>query len=88
MTHIIRIAMSYHGQLERGVNDEEETDGGRRSRPEAPMRNELAREDACCNSVNGALDFTLNCNGLRLTSRDRNLRTAGGGRQQGPETRD
>ncbi|XP_076663584.1 uncharacterized protein LOC143366401 [Andrena cerasifolii] len=93
LTHIIRIAMNYHGQLDCDVNDEEETEGrnlrsGKSGRG-VPATKELVKEDGCCNGVNGALNFRLNCCRVRLTSRDTNLRTGpGGGKQQGPETRD
>lgn len=75
------------------MNAEEETEG-RNSWPGTsgrgvPATKELIKEDGCCNGVNGALNFTLNCCRVRLTSRDTNLRTGPeGGKQQGPETRD
>lgn len=41
-------------------------------------RREPTKQDARCVTagVNAALDFTLNCNSVRLTSRDASLRTA------------
>lgn len=31
-------------------------------------------ENGCCNGINVALDFTLNCNSVQLTSRDISLK--------------
>lgn len=84
--HTIRIAMRQH--YEDGTScwiddDGEETEGNGRSRPEttslrgdARPRKEIAKEDVSRNDgVNDALDFTLNCSGVRLTCRDTSLRT-------------
>ncbi|KZC14184.1 hypothetical protein WN55_06560 [Dufourea novaeangliae] len=90
MTHIIRIAMNYHDQLEYGVSDEEEPEGRRRPRPETngTVKKQVVKEDGCCNGVNDALNFTLNCCSVRLTSRGRNAKTGpGAGKQQRPGTR-
>ncbi|KOX75075.1 hypothetical protein WN51_13382 [Melipona quadrifasciata] len=89
--HTIRIAMRQHcedrasswidddddGDDDDG-DDGEETEGNGRSRPEttsrrnARPRKEIAKEE---DGVNDALDFTLNCSGVRLTCRDASLRT-------------
>lgn len=94
MSHIIRIAMNYHDQLDCEIDDEEPGPEGRgKSRPETSKRDTrtrkvLVKEDGCCNSVNDALDFTLNCSSLRLTSREGGPVTGTViGKQQRPETR-
>ncbi|KAF3428423.1 hypothetical protein E2986_12220 [Frieseomelitta varia] len=65
-------------------DDGEETEGNGRSRPEttslrrnARPRKEIAKEEEASRNdgVNDALDFTLNCSGVRLTCRDTSLRT-------------
>lgn len=60
---------------ERGMT----TNDGNKKNLQGPSRRESARYDArCCVAVgvNAALDFTLNCNSVRLTSRDTSLKTA------------
>lgn len=54
------------------------------------VRKESVKHDARCVAVgaNATLDFTLNCNSVRLTTRDTSLKTASRGeRQERPETR-
>ncbi|KAK1127903.1 hypothetical protein K0M31_003397 [Melipona bicolor] len=85
--HTIRIAMRQHceDRASSWIDDDddddddgEETEGNGRSRPEttsrrnARPRKEIAKEE---DGVNDALDFTLNCSGVRLTCRDASLRT-------------
>ncbi|KAI4500366.1 hypothetical protein M0802_004328 [Mischocyttarus mexicanus] len=41
---------------------------------EIENRDYVIREEGCCTGVNVALDFTLNCNSVRLTSRDISLK--------------
>lgn len=53
-------------------------------------RKESVKHDARCVAVgaNATLDFTLNCNSVRLTTRDTSLKTASRGeRLERPETR-
>lgn len=53
-------------------------------------RKESVKHDARCVAVgaNATLDFTLNCNSVRLTTRDTSSKTASRGERQGrPETR-
>ncbi|EFN78003.1 hypothetical protein EAI_13939 [Harpegnathos saltator] len=51
-------------------------------------RKEPMKQDGCCVGVKAALDFTLNCNSVRLTSRDTSLKTTTRSeRQEQPETR-
>ncbi|CAK9798498.1 hypothetical protein ANTPLA_LOCUS1614 [Anthophora plagiata] len=91
MIHTIRIAMRQHDRTSYGINDNEETVGNGRSRPETnsrnvqTMRKEPTKEEDACNGVTDALDFTLNCSSVRLTCRDMSLRTVE--KQQRPETR-
>lgn len=79
---------------------EEETAGGGRTKNEgskkdlqgpANARKEPIKQDGCCVvavGVKAALDFTLNCNSVRLTSRDTSLKTTTRcERQERPETR-
>lgn len=78
---------------------DEETENGRRTRNEAGKkdlqgpsnaRKESVKHDARCVAVgaNATLDFTLNCNSVRLTTRDTSSRTASRGeRQERPEMR-
>ncbi|CAK9831370.1 hypothetical protein ANTRET_LOCUS8375 [Anthophora retusa] len=94
MIHTIRIAMRQHDRTSYGINDDEETVGNGRSRPETnsrnvqTMRKEPTKEEDACNGVTDALDFTLNCSSVRLTCRDTNLRTGTPvEKQQRPETR-
>ncbi|CAK9816326.1 hypothetical protein ANTQUA_LOCUS8867 [Anthophora quadrimaculata] len=94
MIHTIRIAMRQHDRTSYGINDNEETVGNGRSRPETnsrnvqTMRKEPTKEEDACNGVTDALDFTLNCSSVRLTCRDTNLRTGTPvEKQQRPETR-
>ncbi|XP_076223951.1 uncharacterized protein LOC116430988 [Nomia melanderi] len=93
MTHIIRIAMNYHDQLNCGIKENEELGEREKSRPgigkkDAQVKKEVFKEDDCCDDVNDALDFTLNCCSVQLTSRGTSAKTgAGGGTQQGSETR-
>jgi len=67
--------------VEEENEEEEEEEGGRRAKSEGnkksfqgPSRKELIKQDAA--DVNAKLDFTLNCNSVRLTSRDASLKTA------------
>lgn len=62
VTHLIRIAMKYHGQEE----CKEEIPEGENSVSAKTAR----QDDGCCPGVSVALDFTLNCSSLHLTSRD------------------
>ena len=85
--HTIRIAMRQHYEDRAScwIDDDDngngvETEGNGRSRPEATSlrrnarpRKEIAKE--ADDGVNDALDFTLNCSGVRLTCRDTSLRT-------------
>lgn len=84
VTHTIRIAMKCHGgQLPVLVASREHPDG---SRSEPSCETELPMEDppeappmsptttSCCPGVSVALDFTLNCNSVQLTSRDVTVR--------------
>jgi len=53
------------------------------------VRKESVKHDVRCVSVgaNATLDFTLNCNSVRLTTRDTSLKTASRSeRQERPET--
>ncbi|KAI4478750.1 hypothetical protein M0804_011778 [Polistes exclamans] len=45
-----------------------------RTNDEIENRDYVIREEGCCTGVNVALDFTLNCNSVRLTSRDISLK--------------
>ncbi|XP_043683506.1 uncharacterized protein LOC122636390 [Vespula pensylvanica] len=90
VTHTIRIAMKYHGRPGRRNEEENKEAGrrGRRSRggnakdirerttTSGPLGkgDEIVREEGCCTGANVALDFTLNCNSVRLTSRDTSLK--------------
>ncbi|KAL2732056.1 glutamic acid-rich protein-like [Vespula squamosa] len=90
VTHTIRIAMKYHGRAGRrkGEEKEEAVGKGRRSRggnakgirerttTSGPLGkgDEIVREEGCCTGANVALDFTLNCNSVRLTSRETSLK--------------
>lgn len=86
VTHTIRIAMKYHGRASGGCNGEENKEAerkGRRSRGRnvkdirertLGKGDEFVREEGCCTGANVALDFTLNCNSVRLTSRDISLK--------------
>lgn len=79
--------------------DEETEENGRRTRNEAGKkdlqgpsnaRKESVKHDARYVAVrvgaNATLDFTLNCNSVRLTTRDTSSRTASRGeRQERPE---
>lgn len=81
--------------------DEERADGeaesGRRTKGSkkdlqgpSDTRKESVKHDARYVAVgaNATLDFTLNCNSVRLTTRDTSLKTASRGeRQERPETR-
>lgn len=78
--------------------DEEAAEGGWRTKnegskkgPQGPSnaRKEPIKQDGCCVAgVKAALDFTLNCNSVRLTSRDTSLKTSTRSeRQERPETR-
>ncbi|KOC64179.1 hypothetical protein WH47_12481 [Habropoda laboriosa] len=96
MIHTIRIAMRQHdARASCGINEDEETGGNGRSRPETNSRNvqtwrkEASKdEENACNGVTDALDFTLNCSSVRLTCRDTSLKTGTPGeKQQRPETR-
>lgn len=88
VTHTIRIAMKYHGQSERKMDASSSTSDVATSDSRADdeknagdavrgggNKNSNVREDGCCNGVNVALDFTLNCSSVQLTARDVNLRT-------------
>jgi len=78
---------------------DEEAENGRRTKNEGSKkdlqgpsnaRKESVKHDARCVAVgaNATLDFTLNCNSVRLTTRDTSLKTASRGeRQERPETR-
>lgn len=69
---------------EAGEENEEEEEGEKRTKNEGnkrslqgPSRKELVKHDArCVGNVNATLDFTLNCNSVRLTSRDTSLKIA------------
>lgn len=82
MTHTIRIAMKYHGQPDCGLIEEDEIEESTKSNFEKrkkSIENQMSKLDEkpkenCCSSVNIALDFTLNCNSVQLTSRDISLR--------------
>ncbi|XP_046741700.1 uncharacterized protein LOC124408647 [Diprion similis] len=70
VTHVIRIAMRYHGQ-------EEREDGRSAAKPKDLATDKKDQSEAvaqegrgCCPGVSVALDFTLNCSSLHLTSRD------------------
>ena len=90
VTHTIRIAMKYHGQAERKSSDgkdvaHEECERQCKEESEKSDRDDEQfgtnkyfnmREDACCPGVNVALDFTLNCSSVQLTSRDISLKTS------------
>lgn len=77
--------------------EEETAEGGRRTKNEGSkkdlqgpsnVRKEPMKQDGCCCGVKAALDFTLNCNSVRLTSRDTSLKTTTRSeRQERPETR-
>ncbi|XP_076289840.1 uncharacterized protein LOC143213671 [Lasioglossum baleicum] len=87
MTSIIRIAMNYHDQLSCGIRDEEESKANGRSKPEtsrrdAQVKKQVLKEDGCCGNVNDALDFTLNCCSVQLTSRGTNAKAVVGGETQ------
>lgn len=87
VTHTIRIAMKYHGQQSEckaegtsGVRKVEED----REEPEqnigkdgqfSGIKSWRVKEDGCCAGVSVALDFTLNCSSVQLTSRDISLKT-------------
>lgn len=75
------------GAREEDKEEEEEKEEGRGRRTknegnkrslQGPSRKELVKHDARCVAadVNATLDFTLNCNSVRLTSRDMSLKTA------------
>ncbi|XP_020706704.2 uncharacterized protein LOC110116862 [Athalia rosae] len=74
VTHVIRIAMKYHGQQDCPEQREVTGVAGPRAEKEEidNKRNVLAggRPGGCCPGVSVALDFTLNCSSLQLTSRD------------------
>lgn len=81
--------------------EEEAADGGTGTKNEGSKkdlqgppnaRREPMKQDGCCVAtcvgVKAALDFTLNCNSVRLTSRDTSLKTTTRSeRQERPETR-
>ncbi|XP_077262477.1 uncharacterized protein LOC143897551 [Temnothorax americanus] len=76
---------------------DEEAENGRRTKNEGSKkdlqgpsnaRKESVKHDARCVGANATLDFTLNCNSVRLTTRDTSLKAASRGeRQERPETR-
>ncbi|XP_015600298.1 uncharacterized protein LOC107270111 [Cephus cinctus] len=101
VTHIIRIAMKYHGQSECRTDQKKESSTGpagpevdaygsgedleekKEEDPETEDRSggtsgskdyqekwQLRKDENCCSGVNVALDFTLNCSSVQLTSRD------------------
>ncbi|XP_026670614.1 uncharacterized protein LOC108626407 [Ceratina calcarata] len=83
ITRTIRIAMRQHDLAGcKLCDDDDETEGNGRSRPETNGRNvtrkESVKDEDGCNGVSGALDFTLNCSSVRLTCRDANLRIGTG----------
>ncbi|KAG7212166.1 hypothetical protein KM043_012507 [Ampulex compressa] len=94
VTHTIRIAMKYHGQSgcraddRAGEGGEAEGRGSEGSKKDlqgpASAKKEPVLEDGCCSGVNVALDFTLNCSGVRLTSRDISLKAGTRNEKQGP----
>lgn len=79
--------------------EEEAEENGRRMKNEGSKkdlqgpsnaRKKSVKHDARCVAVgaNATLDFTLNCNSVRLTTRDTSLKTASRGeRLERPETR-
>ncbi|XP_051163296.1 uncharacterized protein LOC127282823 [Leptopilina boulardi] len=85
VTHTIRIAMKYHGQPECGLIDREEDEiresaNSNSEKSRKSMENDITKlleekpKENCCSNLNIALDFTLNCNSVQLTSRDISLR--------------
>ncbi|XP_047368909.1 uncharacterized protein LOC124956750 [Vespa velutina] len=90
VTHTIRIAMKYHGRAGRCNGEENKETGKKDRRSQGTngknirertttsgmieKGDEFVREEGCCTGVNVALDFTLNCNSVRLTSRDISLK--------------
>ncbi|XP_063991949.1 uncharacterized protein LOC135170235 isoform X1 [Diachasmimorpha longicaudata] len=76
VTHTIRIAMKYLGQSQRRPEEAIGNDGTRT--PEdtpSDTKSDDSKEGSEC-SVNVALDFTLNCCSVQLTSRDITLKPA------------
>ncbi|XP_015514053.2 uncharacterized protein [Neodiprion pinetum] len=77
VTHVIRIAMRYHGQ-------EEGEEGRSAAKPKDVAKDKKDRPATvgqegrgCCPGVSVALDFTLNCSSLHLTSRDVPVKPSG-----------
>ncbi|XP_043289455.1 uncharacterized protein [Venturia canescens] len=89
VTHTIRIAMKYHGQsaecrtegsgdytsARKRHGDGEEPENIGKDKQYSGAKNSRIREDSCCPGVNLALDFTLNCTSVQLTSRDISLKS-------------
>lgn len=86
VTHTIRIAMKYHGQpdcgLIAGADESQESsccnsssEENKKSSENLISKLEEKPKENCCPSVNVALDFTLNCNSVQLTSRDITLKS-------------
>ncbi|KAK0072360.1 hypothetical protein PV326_000147, partial [Microctonus aethiopoides] len=93
VTHTIRIAMKYLGQV---IRDDDSvvvttptipstiSDNNNFNSPEVISANSIDNEKSitnnkndefgCCKGVNVALDFTLNCNNLQVTTREINLK--------------
>lgn len=87
-------------EIAAATEEETEAEAGRRTKNEgnkkdlqgpSNARKEPMKQDGCCVpavGVKAALDFTLNCNSVRLTSRDTSLKTTTRSeRQDRPETR-
>ncbi|XP_043483818.1 uncharacterized protein LOC122512176 [Leptopilina heterotoma] len=82
VTHTIRIAMKYHGQPDCGLIGKDEmqessnssSEENRKSVEDLISKLDEKPKENCCPSVNVALDFTLNCNSVQLTSREISLK--------------
>ena len=74
--------MKYHGQPDCGLIDESEIKKPSKSNSDKvkkTIENQTSKVDDqikenCCSGVKFALDFTLNCNSVQLTSRDITLK--------------